>query len=245
MVVILVGVAVAIGMVMLCVGGTLMLARRRQQARMHAARTRERNERRRRAMHRHTVAEASFATFPAREAHRSHLHRGLTPLAVERLAPARIYSIDLHGGIHFVPVQEVPDRPDEGSHSTQTEAPPASSVGEEATDDADFEDHSIAEVLQVGRPSYSEPGDSYPSGREDDAIMDEGEELCCICLNDFKCGDIVRVLPCQQARNHVFCVECIDEWLSTKPECPICKRKFSARRAAGRERSSGTSEVRV
>lgn len=46
-------------------------------------------------------------------------------------------------------------------------------------------------------------------------------DACVICLEEYVHGDKVRMLPC----NHGFHVPCIDNWLSRKPFCPICKRE--------------------
>ncbi|ORZ02138.1 hypothetical protein BCR43DRAFT_304 [Syncephalastrum racemosum] len=44
--------------------------------------------------------------------------------------------------------------------------------------------------------------------------------ICAICLEDLKEVGSVRTLPCE----HVFCVACIDVWLTKKSTlCPICK----------------------
>lgn len=51
----------------------------------------------------------------------------------------------------------------------------------------------------------------------------EGEEKierCAICVEDFKDGDTLRVLPCE----HAFHKACIDEWLINHSAlCPLCK----------------------
>jgi hypothetical protein len=43
---------------------------------------------------------------------------------------------------------------------------------------------------------------------------------CAICLDTFTIKDTVKCLPC----SHLYHGNCIDEWLSRKPNCPICKR---------------------
>ena len=50
----------------------------------------------------------------------------------------------------------------------------------------------------------------------------EGEEehVCSICLEDFKAGCEVVLLPC---RNHTFHVECIEKWLKVNSVCPECR----------------------
>ena len=44
-------------------------------------------------------------------------------------------------------------------------------------------------------------------------------ESCNICLTEFDDGEKVRTLPCF----HLFHSTCIDNWLSRKPECPVCR----------------------
>lgn len=47
-------------------------------------------------------------------------------------------------------------------------------------------------------------------------------ESCAICVDDFKEGDMMRVLPC----NHHFHLDCIDEWLINHSDlCPLCKNQ--------------------
>mmetsp|Transcript_10121 Transcript_10121/g.11044 ORF Transcript_10121/g.11044 Transcript_10121/m.11044 type:complete len:264 (-) Transcript_10121:34-825(-) len=43
---------------------------------------------------------------------------------------------------------------------------------------------------------------------------------CCICLNEFKPNDQVRSMP---QCNHTFHKECIDSWLRSTSNCPMCR----------------------
>lgn len=50
---------------------------------------------------------------------------------------------------------------------------------------------------------------------------DDAEETCVICLDNFKRGNTITVLPC----NHIYHKKCITPWLSERQRvCCICKR---------------------
>ena len=54
---------------------------------------------------------------------------------------------------------------------------------------------------------------------------EENEERCAICsdLIDKK-GDLIIVFPCD--RKHYFHVDCGEEWLKLRQDCPICHYNF-------------------
>jgi len=60
-------------------------------------------------------------------------------------------------------------------------------------------------------------------GANDDLLSRPGvggqQQQCSICLEQFQVGETVRTIPCF----HTFHSSCIDPWLATKSECPICK----------------------
>eukprot|EP00093_Oithona_nana_P001479 01479.XXX_2201_3897_1 [CDS] Oithona nana genome sequencing. len=48
---------------------------------------------------------------------------------------------------------------------------------------------------------------------------DEDSDTCPVCIEEYKIGETVRILPC----NHRFHKACIDQWLLDKRTCPMCK----------------------
>ncbi|XP_044494608.1 RING-H2 finger protein ATL16-like [Mangifera indica] len=57
---------------------------------------------------------------------------------------------------------------------------------------------------------------------------EEGEDKnvygCVVCLNDFQDQDMLRVLPnC----GHAFHLDCIDIWLQSNANCPLCRKSIS------------------
>jgi|UniRef100_A0A2N9IJ79 E3 ubiquitin-protein ligase RNF38/44 len=55
----------------------------------------------------------------------------------------------------------------------------------------------------------------------------EGEErsVCCaVCLNEFQEQDMLRVLP---KCSHAFHLDCIDIWLQSNANCPLCRSSIS------------------
>ncbi|CAD7694959.1 unnamed protein product [Ostreobium quekettii] len=53
------------------------------------------------------------------------------------------------------------------------------------------------------------------------SLMDRDTPQCCICIEGFRDGEKVRVLPCNH--QHMFHTSCIWGWLKEHHECPICR----------------------
>merc|ERR1712178_592204 len=52
-----------------------------------------------------------------------------------------------------------------------------------------------------------------------DTSTDNALNQCTVCLEPFRAGEELRILPCL----HRYHTCCIDEWLNRNPACPICK----------------------
>ncbi|XP_008242622.1 PREDICTED: RING-H2 finger protein ATL38-like [Prunus mume] len=51
-------------------------------------------------------------------------------------------------------------------------------------------------------------------------VKESKDGICAVCLCEFKDGEAIRVLPeCM----HLFHAECIDMWLSSHSNCPLCR----------------------
>ena len=76
----------------------------------------------------------------------------------------------------------------------------------------------------TSRPVNQRVLNSLPEITLDDISKLDGEKKnCVICLENFKVGEKVIILPCI----HIFHSICIKSWLTTKDECPMCKFKLT------------------
>lgn len=77
-----------------------------------------------------------------------------------------------------------------------------------------MDENSLAELI---------PSHKYTKKKVDNNDGDVeggGEATCAVCLGDFEEGEEVRTLPeCW----HSFHVTCIDMWLLSHPNCPVCR----------------------
>ncbi|KAJ3672178.1 hypothetical protein LUZ60_006899 [Juncus effusus] len=80
-----------------------------------------------------------------------------------------------------------------------------------------IEPHGLDESTIESIPTFK-----YKKGNSDstESNRDVTRRECAVCLNEFKDDETVRLLPnCL----HVFHVECIDTWLRTNANCPLCR----------------------
>lgn len=67
---------------------------------------------------------------------------------------------------------------------------------------------------------------------------EDADETCCICLDNYKRGHVITILPCK----HIFHKKCIRPWLEEQNRvCPICKQdpmELMANQSAGADERS-------
>jgi len=80
---------------------------------------------------------------------------------------------------------------------------------------------------EKGKDKEEEKGKEKGKGKEEENEKEKekkpqeksDDQVCCICLEEFKNGDPIRRLPCL----HIFHKNEIDTWLRRNHVCPICR----------------------
>eukprot|EP00469_Lotharella_globosa_P018827 CAMPEP_0167813476 /NCGR_PEP_ID=MMETSP0112_2-20121227/1876_1 /TAXON_ID=91324 /ORGANISM="Lotharella globosa, Strain CCCM811" /LENGTH=139 /DNA_ID=CAMNT_0007712565 /DNA_START=580 /DNA_END=1000 /DNA_ORIENTATION=- len=97
----------------------------------------------------------------------------------------------------------------------------------EATDDGEGLDaNDYEELLRLDEGLHASEGlvqqqiDRFPKStyKATDSKGKKAPPTCSVCLETLVNGDELRTIPCM----HSFHVHCIDTWLRTKPNCPVC-----------------------
>jgi Ring finger domain len=79
---------------------------------------------------------------------------------------------------------------------------------------------------------------SHADGRvQETAVPHDGGNTCTICLEDFRRGNVIAVLPC----GHLFHRRCIEGWLEKSLTCVNCRMEFEWKLAS---KTSCTAAVR-
>ncbi|KAL1540796.1 RING-type E3 ubiquitin transferase [Salvia divinorum] len=106
-------------------------------------------------------------------------------------------------------------------------------------------DHPIWYIHTVGLPQSAIDAIVSFAYRKADGLVDGND--CAVCLNDFRDGEAVRLLP---KCSHAFHVGCIDTWLRSHKSCPVCRAPVlelaagNQSRVESRSSSGGSSPAR-
>ena len=78
----------------------------------------------------------------------------------------------------------------------------------------------INRMMKCNKTRDPEQDGELPQSRDDSSEdSPDCDYSCTVCLEDFRVGDQVRILPCL----HSYHCSCIDTWLLEHGDCPICK----------------------
>ncbi|GER42819.1 RING/U-box superfamily protein [Striga asiatica] len=80
-------------------------------------------------------------------------------------------------------------------------------------------DNPVWHIRTVGLPQTTiDLIPTFVYGKSSVAVLGRGD--CSVCLNEFKENETLRLLP---KCSHTFHVSCIDTWLRSNKNCPICR----------------------
>jgi hypothetical protein len=79
--------------------------------------------------------------------------------------------------------------------------------------------HPCAALVNVP-PAFAFQCAVESGGEGDEVAASASCVVCSVCLEDVRCGEMVREV---QACRHVFHVTCIDMWLHSHRTCPMCR----------------------
>lgn len=122
-------------------------------------------------------------------------------------------------------IKKVQDPVVTSDSSDASAAPPDSQSqtaedNEDDTNDRKSTTFSLASAQQFLNTAVSMLGDTVADlGDNDDDYDQEDLVQCAICLCDVNDGDRIGDIPC----GHIYCVECLKDWLKRKNHCPLCQ----------------------
>ena len=96
-------------------------------------------------------------------------------------------------------------------------------------------------IAQLGTRKYEQtyPKRMHPQQQQqqqaaptsDTSVHSSISESCAICLEGYREGQVLRVLPC----HHEFHRVCVDPWLENRGTCPLCKIHIAGKDGEGKE----------
>lgn len=105
-----------------------------------------------------------------------------------------------------------------GGRNNDSAPSQSDTADEESFLDENQVDHPIWFITTVGLQQSIINSISVCKYKKGEGLI-EGTE-CSVCLNEFQEGETLRLLP---KCNHAFHIPCIDTWLSSHTNCPLCR----------------------
>jgi hypothetical protein len=108
----------------------------------------------------------------------------------------------------------------------------------------DILDMSFQNQQEIIKPTDKE----FIKSLEVTEIIEASDEVCCICLEKFKCGDKVVTLPCKDHKHTFHCSSTsncsgILPWLAVQNTCPICRSEFPTSSSETSTNASHTDNI--
>ena len=110
------------------------------------------------------------------------------------------------------------ESPTDGSHQPDAEAP--------GTSNSPWQQKMELRVKKYEGPLEKSDPDEFSMVSAISNVLnlagndDTEEAKCAICLSTVEVGDRIGDIPC----GHIYCVECLKDWLKRKNHCPLCMR---------------------
>ncbi|CAL9118586.1 unnamed protein product [Musa textilis] len=76
--------------------------------------------------------------------------------------------------------------------------------------------------------------------KADDGVLGEPPADCAVCLSELRDGELVRLLP---KCGHAFHLTCVDTWLRSHVNCPLCRAPVVFPTSVSIDSDSGTSTL--
>lgn len=88
-----------------------------------------------------------------------------------------------------------------------------------------FQDNIEIAILQTEQQQELQKNDNIKINIKKDIYKTEYNNFpnCIICSDEFKKNEEIAILEC----NHIYHINCINEWGFYKQECPLCKKVIS------------------
>ncbi|XP_018675939.2 RING-H2 finger protein ATL52 isoform X2 [Musa acuminata AAA Group] len=129
-------------------------------------------------------------------------------------------------------------------HHRRTAAPDVPLAGgpleEDGGGDGDEVIHHVWYIRTVGLDESTIRAISALAYKAADGVLGASASDCAVCLSEFREDELVRLLP---KCGHAFHLGCIDTWLRSHVNCPLCRAPVVVSTSAASSGGTGTNHV--